>query len=270
MKAAVIQTNAGQTKARNVDAAFALMEDAVRTHAPDIVVLPENFALYSTDAGQMAESAEAFPGGPTYERLRGFARDNGVFLHAGSMSERPEIGDKPFNTSVVFDPSGSEIARYRKIHRFDITAPDGTRYYESDVVGGGRDLVTYRAGGLTFGCAICFDLRFGDMFARLADAGADVIVIPSAFTHTTGKAHWETLIRARAIEHQCYVLAPDQCGTFDGGSKRTWGHSMIVDPWGDVLGHLDEEPGVIAADIDGALIERVRGRIPVRDLKVLA
>lgn len=269
MKISVIQTNAGQAKAHNVAAALTLLEDTVTQEKPDLVVLPENFTFYSTDAAAMAREAEPMPGGETYERLSAFARTHGIILHAGSMSERPVTGDKPFNTSIVFDQTGAEIARYRKIHRFDITAPDGTRYYESDVVGGGQDIVTYSAGGLTFGCAICFDLRFGEMFTRLREDGADVIVIPSAFTHTTGKAHWETLIRARAIEYQCYVIAPDQCGTFDGGTKRVWGHSMIVDPWGKVLASLGEEPGAITTDIEKSMVDKIRGRIPVQKLRVL-
>ncbi len=268
MKVAVLQTNAGGPKADNVEAAFALMKEAVAKDAPDLLVLPENFTFYSTDAEAMAAHAEPMPGGATYERLAAFARDHGIILHAGSMSEQTD-GDKPFNTSVVFDRTGTEIARYRKIHRFDITAPDGTEYFESRVVGGGREIITYDADGLTFGCAICFDLRFGELFFRLAQAGTNVIVIPSAFTHATGKAHWETLIRARAIEFQAYVLAPDQCGTFDGGSKRTWGHSMIVDPWGEVLASLEEEPGYITATLAKAPIDKVRGRIPVADLRVL-
>lgn len=272
MKAVIVQTNAGQSKAENVDAAFALMARAVERETPDFIALVENFAFYSTDPAAMAENAEEMPGGPTYARLSAFARDHKVVLHAGSMSEKPEgaeDGFKPFNTSLVFNAEGREIARYRKIHRFDITGPDGTRYFESDVVGGGREIITYEAGDLTIGCAICFDLRFGELFFRLGEAGADVIVIPSAFTHATGKAHWETLIRARAIEFQAYVIAPDQCGTFDGGSKRTWGHSMIVDPWGRALAALEEEEGYIVAELDKRKVDKVRGRIPVSDLRVL-
>jgi nitrilase len=270
MKVVVIQTNGGDTKDRNVETAFKVMEEAVANEAPDLIALPENFAFYSTDAQAMADHAEDLPGGPTYERLAAFARDKGVFLHAGSLTEKPANGgDKPFNTSVVFDRTGQEIARYRKIHRFDITGPDGTRYYESDVVGGGREIITYDAEDFTVGCAICFDLRFGELFFRLRDAGSDIIVIPSAFTHATGKAHWETLIRARAIEFQTYVLAPDQTGSFDGDTKRTWGHSMIVDPWGRVLASLKEETGYISATLTRKQLDKVRGRIPVTDLRVL-
>lgn len=267
MKIAVIQINAPEDKEANVAKAFAFMEQAVREGSPDLIVLPENFTCYSTDAALMARNAEAMPGGPTHEALSRFARAHKVNIHAGSMSEAG--ADKPFNTSVVFDRTGREIARYRKIHRFDITAPDGTRYFESDVVGGGQDIVTYEIDGITFGCAICFDLRFGELFRALVDRGAQAIVIPSAFTHATGEAHWEILIRARAIECQTYVIAPNQTGLFDNGSKANWGHSMIVDPWGRVLAQAEMEEGVIYAKIDAAEVARVRQRIPVAELRVL-
>lgn len=267
MKIAVIQINAPEDKAANVAKAFAFMERAMREEQPDLIVLPENFTCHSTDAALMARNAEPMPGGPTYEALSRFARDNNVNIHAGSMSEAGR--DKPFNTTVVFDREGREIARYRKIHRFDITAPDGTRYFESDVVGGGQDIVTYEIDGVTFGCAICFDLRFGELFRALVDRGAQVIVIPSAFTHATGEAHWQTLIRARAIECQTYMVAPNQTGRFDGGSKAHWGHSMMVDPWGAILAEAGMEETVIYADIDPAEVAKVRQRIPVEELRVL-
>lgn len=267
MKIAVIQLNAQKDKALNVRRAFDLMTKAVAEHQPDLIVLPENFTCYSTDPQIMAENAEPFPSGPTYKALADFAQANRVAIHAGSMSEA--AGDKPYNTSVVFDKSGQEIARYRKIHRFDITAPDGTSYFESDVVGGGTDIVTYQLDGLTFGCAICFDLRFAELFRALTDRGADVIVIPSAFTHSTGKAHWETLIRARAIETQCYMIAPNQFGTYDDGSKSNWGHSMIVEPWGTVLATAGNGEEIIIAELDRRLIETARNRIPISNLRVL-
>lgn len=267
IKLAVIQMNAQADKADNVRRAFALMERAVTEGAPDLIVLPENFTCYSTDAALMARNAEDMPGGAVYAALADFARRHRVAVHAGSMSEKG--ADKPYNTSVVFDREGQEIARYRKIHRFDITSPDGASYLESAVVGRGEDVVTYPLGDLTMGCAICFDLRFGDLFRALLDKGADVIVIPSAFTHATGKAHWKTLIQSRAIEFQLYVVAPDQTGTFDDGAKKTWGHSLIVDPWGEVLAEAGEEETILYATLDKAKVEAVRARIPVQKLRML-
>lgn len=267
MKIAVIQINAPEDKAANVAKAFAFMERAIEEGQPDLIVLPENFTCHVTDPAHMARNAEAMPGGPTYEALSRFARERNVNIHAGSMSEAGP--NKPFNTTVVFDRQGREIARYRKIHRFDITAPDGTRYFESDVVGGGSDVVTYEIDGITFGCAICFDLRFGELFRALVDRGAQVIVIPSAFTYATGEAHWQTLIRARAIEWQAYMIAPNQTGHFDNGTKAHWGHSMIVDPWGRILAEAGMEETVIHAAIDPAEVQGVRERIPIADLRVL-
>jgi len=267
IKVAVIQMNAQADKADNVRRALALMDRAVAEGPPDLIVLPENFTCYSTDAALMARHAEDMPGGAVYRALSDFARRHGVTLHAGSMSETS--ADKPYNTSVVFDRDGREIARYRKIHRFDITSPDGASYLESAVVGRGENIVTYPLGDLTVGCAICFDLRFGELFRALQDKGADVIVIPSAFTYATGQAHWKTLIQSRAIEFQSYVVAPDQTGTFDQGAKRTWGHSLIVDPWGEVIAEAGEEESILYATLDKAKVDAVRGRIPVQKLRVL-
>lgn len=268
MKVAVIQMNAQNDKAANVRKAFALLERAVATERPDLIVLPENFTSYSTDPAVMAANAEAMPGGAVYEALSRFARDHKVAIHAGSMSEK--AAGKPFNTSLVFDRDGREIARYRKIHRFDITAPDGTAYFESAVVGGGSAVVTYELDGFTIGCAICFDLRFGELFRALTDRGVNLIVIPSAFTYATGEAHWRPLLQARAIESQCYVVAPNQTGPFDDGSKANWGHSLIADPWGAVVAEaaLDDET-IISATLDRQLIDSVRARIPVMNLRVL-
>lgn len=267
MKVSVIQMNAQADKAGNLAKAVDMMTQAVTRDGPDLIVLPENFACYSTDPAIMAANAEPMPGGAAYEQLSRFAAEHRVNVHAGSMSEAGD--DKPFNTTVVFNRDGAEIARYRKIHRFDITAPDGTQYFESQVVGGGRDVVTYDLEGFTIGCAICFDLRFGELFRTLVDKGADVIVIPSAFTHATGEAHWRVLIRARAIETQCYVIAPNQTGTFDNGAKANWGHSLIVDPWGAVLAETGEDEAIIAARLDPAEVIRTRGRIPIASLRVL-
>lgn len=268
MKVSAIQLNAQADKAANLAKALQMMAQAVERDRPDLIVLPENFTCYSTDSAIMAAHAEAMPGGPAYDAVSRFARENRVNIHAGSMSEAGP--DKPFNTTVVFDRDGAEIARYRKIHRFDITAPDGTEYFESRVVGGGSDVVTYDLEGFTIGCAICFDLRFGELFRALVDKGADVIVIPSAFTHATGKAHWRVLIQARAIESQCYMIAPNQTGTFDDGAKANWGHSLVVDPWGVILAETGEDEAIISASLDPAEVAKVRARIPVARLRVLS
>ena len=173
------------------------------------------------------------PGGPAYEFLRETARAAKVHVHGGSIIEKgPE---KLFNTTVVFDPDGQEIARYRKMHLFDIVAPDGTGYRESNTYGAGDEVVTYEADGMKVGCAICYDLRFPDLFWKLREQGAEVIFLPSAFTLATGKDHWEVMIRSRAIETQCWFAAPATWGKHlegKGEARFTYGHSMIVDPVG--------------------------------------
>ena len=163
-----------------------------------------------------------------------FAREHRVFVHAGTIMEKVENEARIWNTSFVFDRSGREVAAYRKIHMFDIVAPDGSVYRESDSVKPGGEIVTYDIEGLKVGCAICYDIRFAELFLRLAKAGCDLIVLPAAFTLQTGKDHWEVLAKARAIETQAYFIACGQTGavTVDGERRACYGHSLVCDPWG--------------------------------------
>jgi nitrilase len=194
-----------------------------------------------------------------------------IVVHAGSMLEKIAGDDRLYNTTVVFGPNGQELARYRKIHMFDITTPDGISYRESASFKAGDEVVTYEAGGITFGCAICYDLRFPALFDALVRKGAEVIVLPSAFTLQTGKDHWEVLCRARAIETQTYVLAPGQTGehVIPAGPRQTYGHSLIVDPWGHVIARASDGPGLVSARIDPARVAKVRQQIPVASHKVV-
>jgi nitrilase len=214
------------------------------------------------------------PGGPAYEFLRDMARGGRLHVHGGSIAERAPDGERLFNTTVVFDPNGQEIARYRKIHLFDITAPDGTGYRESSTYGSGDALVTYEADGTKVGAAICYDLRFGEMFLALRRAGAELIFLPSNFTLMTGKDHWEPLIRARAIESQCWIAAPAVSGRYLEGSRNeprtSYGHSMIVDPWGHVVARVSDGLGWATSRIDRELTERVRRDMPVLEHRKLA
>ena len=179
-----------------------------------------------------------------------------------------------FNTTVAFDPNGTEIARYRKIHLFDIVTPDGAGYRESATFGAGDEVVTYQANGVTVGCAICYDLRFAELFLALRRAGAELIFLPAAFTLLTGKDHWETLIRARAIETQCWMAAPAAWGRYLEGSsgepRYTYGHALIADPWGHVLAKVSDGPGWATARIDPAFTARVRRDMPVMEHRRLA
>ena len=242
MRISVVQMNPGADKAENIAQARRLIGEAVEADRPDIVSLPEVWDSLGGDRTVRNANAELLPakgsnepGGAAYEFLRETARAAKVHVHGGSIIEQgPE---KLFNTTVVFDPDGQEIARYRKMHLFDIVAPDGTGYRESNTYGAGDEVVTYQAGGIKVGCAICYDMRFPDLFWKLREQGAEVIFLPSAFTLATGKDHWEVMIRARAIETQCWFAAPATWGKHlegKGEPRFTYGHSMIVDPWGHI------------------------------------
>ncbi len=273
MKISAIQMNSGHDKVANLAQASALVARSVEADGPDMVVLPEVFAHIGGSVADRHGAAEQLPepgedGGAAYETLRALARDHGVFVHGGSFIER--AGDKFFNTTVAFDRDGEELVRYRKVHLFDVTTPDGNSYRESDTFGAGDAVATYQADGVTIGCSICYDLRFAELYRLLAEQGAGVIMVPAAFTLQTGKDHWEVLLRARAIETQTYVVAAAQTGTYlDGNDERaTWGHSMIVDPWGHIVAQASDLPGFTSAAVDRDYIATVRGRIPVRDHRV--
>ena len=274
MKISVIQMNSGSVKAENLAAAGVQIDAAVAADTPDMVVLPEVFAHIGGSIDARHAAAEELPavgdaGGEAYEMLRGRARRHGIFVHGGSFIER--AGERFFNTTIAFGRDGSELVRYRKIHLFDVTTPDGRVYRESDTFGGGDAVMTYDADGVTIGCSICYDLRFPELYRALAEAGAQVMMVPAAFTLQTGKDHWEVLLRARAIETETYVVAAAQVGSYmDGNDQRTsWGHSMIVDPWGHVMAQAQDRPCHASATIDIDYLDTVRARIPVHEHRVL-
>ena len=189
MKVALIQMNSGSDKAANIAAARALIDQAVAEEKPDWVCLPEVFDFMGGSFKDKQAAAETIPGGPAYAMLQEQAKKHGIFIHAGSILERIEGEARVGNTTVVFDRQGGELARYRKIHMFDITAPDGAKYHESAAMKPGDAVVTYDCEGVTVGCAICYDLRFPGLFQALADKGAEMIALPAAFTLQTGKDH---------------------------------------------------------------------------------
>ena len=263
MRVSVVQMNAGSDKMANIDQARALIESAVAADRPDIVSLPEVWSCMGGDRDGKFRQAEDLPppgsnlpGGAAYEFLRSTAREKRIHIHGGSIAERG--GERLFNTTVVFNPEGAEIARYRKIHLFDISTPDGQVFGESRTYGPGNEVVTYEANGVKVGCAICYDLRFPELFLKLRQAGAEVIFLPSAFTLQTGKDHWETLIRARAIETQCWIAAPAMYGPHkegNGETRATYGHSLVVDPWGHVVSKVSDGTGWATARIDPGLTD---------------
>ncbi len=269
MRVAVVQMNSVADKAANLARARRLMEAAVAGERPDLLSLPETFAFIGGTRDARHRSAERFPDGEAYAMLREFARRHRLFVHGGSMFERD--GGSFYNTTVVFDREGREVARYRKVHLFDVTTPDGRSYSESDFVGRGTEIVLFDLEGVKVGLSICYDLRFAELYLRLAEAGARLILVPAAFTLQTGKDHWEILLRARAIETQCYIAAAAQWGAFPAGRevRHNFGHSMIVGPWGHVIAQVQDGPGVAAAQLDMAYLERIRRDLPVQRHRVL-
>jgi deaminated glutathione amidase len=270
MKVSLVQMNSISDKVANIASAKALIERAIAEEKPDWILLPEQFDWAGGTRADKLANAEALPGGPAYSMAQALARENKVFIHAGSIMERIEGENRIHNTTVVFNRAGEEIARYRKIHLFDVTTPDGASYKESAGVKAGDAVTTYDCEGVTVGCSICYDLRFPDLFQALAEKGAEIIALPAAFTMQTGKDHWETLLRARAIETQTYVCAAAQTGRFTVGNeqRQTYGHSLVADPWGHVVAKASDGVGLVTTRLDPAVIAKVRQMIPVAAHKV--
>jgi len=261
----VVQMHSTPNVEANIKTAHELMARAVRDHRSDWILLPEQFQWAGGADSDKHLSAEVLGEGPAYIMCRDFARAHKIFVHAGSIFEHILGDERIYNTSVAFNRDGDELARYRKIHLFDITGPDGTGFCESDAVTSGDEVVVYEADGLKVGCAICYDLRFPELFQALAKKGAQLIALPAAFTQLTGQAHWEPLIRARAIETQTYIAAAGSCGENEQGvaGRRTYGHSMLVDSWGQVADVLPDGEGFVSCELDLHLLQRVRRDMPL-------
>ncbi len=257
MRAAAVQLNSTSEKARNLAAAERLVREAAADGA-ELVVLPEKWNLLA-DGEALLAGAEPLDG-PSLTAARGWARELGIHLLAGSISERGE--EKASNTSVLIGPDGDDLAVYRKIHMFDVDA-GGVSYRESAYERPGEEIVTAPLGETVLGLAVCYDLRFPELFRALALAGARVFALPAAFTSATGRDHWEVLLRARAIEDQVFVVAPDQVGTAPP-HYDSFGHSAIVDPWGRLLAVAPADAGecFVAAELDFAEQDRIRESLP--------
>lgn len=269
-KTSVIQMNTQGDKPANLRAITDLIERAVARDRPDWILLPEHCEWLGGSGGAPGV-AEPESGGETYELLARLAREHRVWIHGGSFYEQAATPGRAYNTSVVFDRDGREAARYRKIHLFDVTTADGARYHESATIEPGDAVVVYDCEGITVGCSICYDIRFPELYQALVARGAHLIALPAAFTLLTGKDHWETLIRARAIETQTWVAAAAQWGSYmtPAGERQSFGQSMVVDPWGQVIARVSDGTGFASAYVDDALTARVRAQIPVADNKAL-
>jgi predicted amidohydrolase len=258
------------TSTDDVETNLAVCADLVARAADQgasMVVLPECFAYLSRREEQklaVAEVIDADAPGPILAATRDLAANSGVWLIGGGMAERKPGEDDPtkvFNTLVMFDPSGTLVATYRKIHLFDVDIPGGARLKESDSTYAGHDLRVVDTPQAKVGLSICYDLRFPELYRRLAEDGAEVAVVPSAFTAHTGAAHWHLLLRARAVENQLFVVAPGQVGRHNE-KRESYGHSLIIDPWGTILAEQVEGTGLALAEIDLAALEKTRREMP--------
>lgn len=257
-----IQMSSGDDVAVNLRRARRYLTAAAGEGA-QLAVLPENFALMSQDERARAGIAERNGRGPLQEFLATCAAELKLWVVGGTIPLRSRDPARPYAASCVYDASGQRVGRYDKLHLFDVRVPDSREaYLESASTTPGRaPLVTQTPWG-RLGVAVCYDLRFPELFRRMSSGGLDLLAVPAAFTRRTGAAHWETLLRARAIENLCYVAAAAQTGAHPGG-RQTWGHSMVIDPWGAVVAAVSTRPGLVLARIDTGRLGRLREQFPV-------
>jgi deaminated glutathione amidase len=257
MRVAVVQMNSAEDKAQNLVTAERLLHGAADQNA-ELAVLPELFTYLGRRRGHR-DAAEPIPG-PTSELLARVARERRLRIVGGSFLESVAGQERYFNTCLVLEADGSIVARYRKLHLFDVDV-EGNRYRESDTMSAGEDVVLTKLGDVPVGLTICYDLRFPELYRRLGAGGARIITAPSAFTFETGKDHWDLLVRTRALENQVFVLAAAQFGSHPPG-LACYGNAMIVDPWGTVLARAPEGESVVVADIDFEHQDRIRKSLP--------
>jgi len=261
VRVAVCQMRSDGDVGRNLELAEQLLGEAAEGGA-ELAALPE-YLDYMGPASARADVASPVPG-PVTDRLATVAKERSMWVLAGGVLET--AGARAHDTSVLLDPDGEVAATYRKIHLFDVDLPDQPPIRESDTIEPGAELVTHQVGPVRLGMSICYDVRFPELYRGLMTQGAQVVSVPAQFQHTTGRDHWHTLLRARAIENQCFVVAPGQWGSFGdpGGGRRSYGHSLIVDPWGRVLVEAPEEgDGVWLADLDLEAQRELRRSFPV-------
>jgi predicted amidohydrolase len=261
LRVAAVQLNSRADLFANLQSCGRLVAQAADRGA-SLVVLPENFAYLGAEGGRR-ELAERVgdTGAPIQQALSQLARDCALTLVAGGFPEVSQDPRRPFNTCVVFSPAGQVMASYRKLHLFDVELADGTVLRESAACTAGDAPVVVPVGPFHLGLSICYDLRFPELYRALVDRGADVLLVPAAFTRQTGRDHWHVLTRARAIESQSWLVAPNQWGSHPQG-RTSYGHTVIIDPWGTVVAQCSDRVGILVADLDQALVSHVRNRLP--------
>lgn len=259
LRTAIVQLNSRQHVAENLSAVEQSLERAAALGA-EFVTLPE-FWTYLGPYSGFEEAAQTLSG-PAITMLQEKARRHNMIVHGGSIVEpHPTLVGKFHNTSVLINRNGEIVAQYRKIHLFDVDLANGEKHYESERIIPGDGIVTAEIDGITFGLSVCYDLRFPELYRALALRNAQILLVPAGFTLHTGRDHWEVLLRARAIENLCYVVAPAQVGSYQI-DRHCYGRSMIVDPWGLVLAQAQDVPTVVVVDMDLSQIEHVRTQIP--------
>lgn len=257
LKLAICQVEVGHDKAANLSATEGMINKAAGLGA-EMVVLPEVFNS-PYQASLFPVFSETCPG-MTTDFLSTTACRHNICLVGGSIIEKAEDG--LYNTSFIYDPAGKLIGRHRKMHLFDVEIENGITFYESDTLCAGNDITIVRFGSLCFGVMICFDIRFPELARRYVLGGAQMLVVPAAFNTVTGPAHWEILMRARAIDNQCYVIAASPARN-PASSYQAWGHSLVVDPWGRIIAEADTREEIIMTDIDLSLVNKVRSEMPL-------
>jgi len=259
IKVACVQMRSGTDVARNIADASALIREAAG-HGAELVATPEMTTLLDRKPGAVWEKSTTEDADLGLRTFRALAKDLAVTLLIGSIAIRAG-GNKSANRSFLIGPDGAVIASYDKIHMFDVQLNAGNVYRESDSFAAGDRIVVASLPAGPLGMTVCYDVRFPDLYRQLALGGAKIIAVPSAFTRITGEAHWHILLRSRAIETGCFIIAPAQGGKHEDG-RETYGHSLIIDPWGEILAEAGTEPGAITATLDLARVDEVRGKIP--------
>jgi len=262
MKIAVLQMTAGIDPADNARTLVQAVRDA-KAGGAEMLFTPEMSNLIDRNRARAADTIRSEGEDPFLAEVRTAAAEHGLWVHLGSLAVRGDAPDAKWrNRAFVIAPDGSIAARYDKIHLFDVDLASGESWRESAVYEGGEQAVAVRLPEAVLGLSICYDIRFSAVFSALSRAGADIIAVPAAFTVPTGQAHWHVLLRARAIENACFVVAAAQTGDHADG-RSTYGHSLVIDPWGEILLDMGEAPGLAFAELDLARIADVRSRVPV-------
>lgn len=258
MKIAQVQLSPKSDKLDSIDSLRRLIDSNIKSDV-DFITLPEMFVCpYEMD--RLSEYAEP-DGGSTWRACSSIARENKAYLVAGTIPELSEKG-KIYNTVYVFDRKGIQIAKYRKLHLFDINIKNGQHFRESDTLSPGKDIVIFETGFGTMGLAVCYDIRFPELFRLLELQGSKVVFVPASFNMTTGPAHWELMFRAQSVFNQLYMVGTSTANS-ESASYKSWGHSIITDPWGTVVGQMNKEEGVLITNVDLKKVEQVRNQLPL-------